>query len=70
MPQPLTPGRELMNRIRAGFILQNTTFTAWCAAHGIEHTAARQAIHGTWAGPRGRQLRAQILKAAGVQEAA
>ena len=59
-----------MNRVKAGFILQNTTFGAWCRANGIEPNNGRQAIYGSWNGPKGQAMLARILKAAGVQEAA
>ena len=70
MKEPTTPAKDAMNRVKAGFILQDTTFGAWCRANGIDPTAGRQAIYGSWNGPRGRAVRAQILKAAGVREAA
>lgn len=61
--------QALIAQVRAGLILRGTTFTAWSRAHGIAPSATRQALYGTWAGPRGREVRAQILKAAGVMEA-
>lgn len=65
-----TPGQDLMNKVRAGMTLQNTTVSAWCRQHGVNPSAARQAIYGTWAGPKGQALRAQLLKAAGVRDVA
>ncbi|ENB4166282.1 TPA: hypothetical protein ACKQA1_001893 [Stenotrophomonas maltophilia] len=70
MAQHLPPGRDLMNKVRAGMTLQNTTVSAWCRQHGVNPSAARQAIYGTWAGPKGQALRASLLKAAGVKDVA
>ncbi|WP_242875642.1 hypothetical protein [Stenotrophomonas maltophilia] len=70
MAQQLPPGRDLMNKVRAGMTLQNTTVSAWCRKNGINPSAARQAIYGTWAGPKGKALRATLLRAAGVKDVA
>ncbi|MGH8386151.1 MAG: hypothetical protein ACRESJ_11730 [Pseudomonas sp.] len=70
MVQPLPPGHDLMIKVRAALLLQNTTLAAWCRQRSIHPSAARQAIYGTWAGPKGRAMRASILKAAGLKEAA
>ena len=64
------PGIDLHRRVRAGFILQGTTFKRWCLDHHITPSNARDALIGSWDGPKGRQLRARLVKAAGVQEAA
>lgn len=65
-PTPAT-GHELLARVRAGFILKHTTLAEWCRGQAIHPSAARQAIYGTWAGPKGRAVRARVLKAAGVR---
>lgn len=65
-----TPGPELMNQVRAGFLLQNTTLAEWCREHGINASAARQAVYGTWNGAKGQAMRARVLKAAGLQKQA
>lgn len=67
---PETPGRDLAAQVRAAFVARHTTLAAWCRQHGIDRSAARQALYGTWDGPKGRALRARILKAAGVRAAA
>lgn len=64
------PGTRLMNQVRAGFISQGTSYTAWCRTQGIDPSQARQAIYGTWAGPKGLACKAKALQAAGVREAA
>lgn len=61
------PGPDLMNRVRAGFLLQNTTLAEWCREQKINASAARQAVYGTWNGIKGQAMRAKVLKAAGLQ---
>ncbi len=71
MPQPNTdPGTRLMQQVRAAFILSGTTYTAWCRTQGMDPSLVRQAIYGTWGGPKGRAVKAQVLRAAGVRAAA
>lgn len=65
-----TDAALLIKRIRAGFLVQDTTLTDWCRAQGIHTSAVRQAIYGTWAGPKGRAIKAKVLRAAGVRAAA
>ncbi len=67
---PTETGTRLMQEVRAAFILRGTSYTAWCRAQGIEPSQVRQAIYGTWAGPKGRAVRANVLRAAGVREVA
>lgn len=67
---PIEPGTRLMQEVRAAFILDGTTYTSWCRSQGIDPSMVRQAIYGTWAGPKGRAMRALVLKAAGVKVAA
>lgn len=64
------PGRELMNQVRTGFILQNTTLTAWCRNNNVHISKARQTLYGTWDGPKARELRSQIVKAARMRAVA
>lgn len=66
MSQVNAAGRELLARVRAGFIIKGTTLAQWCRSQGIHPSAARQAIYGTWGGPKGRAVRERILAAAGV----
>ncbi|MFA5589819.1 MAG: hypothetical protein WDA70_03750 [Lysobacteraceae bacterium] len=71
MPQTDTdPGTRLMQQVRAAFILHGTTYTSWCRSQSIDPSLVRQAIFGTWAGPKGRAWRRKVLTAAGVKEAA
>ncbi len=61
-------GTKTMQQVRAAFILRGTTYTAWCRTQGIDPSLVRQAIFGTWAGAKGRAMRAKVLRAAGVRD--
>ncbi len=65
-----TPGPDLLRAVRAGFVLQGTTFSTWCGDHDISRSNARQALIGSWDGPKGRELRDRIVKAARIKAAA
>jgi len=62
----LAPNKGLHRRIRAGFILKGTTFTAWCRQHEINENNARSANIGAWDGPKGRALRERLIDASGL----
>lgn len=70
MTEGIPPSRDLVRRVRAGFVLQGLTFNRWCRQHGVEPSSGRQALVGSWDGPKGRALRARIVRAARIQEAA
>jgi gp16 family phage-associated protein len=70
MQPPVTNPKHLVQQVRAGFILRGTTMSAWARQNGLDPSTVRQALYGTWNGPKGRAVRAKVLKAAGVQERA
>ena len=59
-------GKTLYAEIKAGFVRQNTTFSAWCEAHGVKRQNAVTAIRGGWCGPKAQKLVRQIIKAAQI----
>lgn len=63
----LLPGQELYNRVRAGFILQNTSLGEWCRNHGVTQTNAKSCLHGTWGGPKGIELRERLIKESNME---
>lgn len=67
-----TPGKDLIARVRAGFILKHTSLTRWCSEQQppLEVSSCRQALSGHWNGPKAAALRARLIKAAGVKEVA
>jgi hypothetical protein len=60
------PSRELVLKVRSGFVAQGTTLTTWCRENDVHITAARQVLLGVWNGPKGRELRRLICAASGV----
>ncbi len=64
------PGEELLQAIRAGFILQGTNFTQYCLTNGIGPANARMAIRGGWKGPKATALIKQLIAASGARAAA
>lgn len=63
----LLPGQELYNRVRAGFILQNTSLGEWCRINGFPATNAKACLHGTWAGPKGKYLLERLIKESNME---
>ena len=41
--------------------------SAWARQHHLDPSTVRPALYGTWSGPKGRAVRAKVLKASGVQ---
>ena len=64
------PGLPLLSQVKAGFVLQNTSLTKWCRENTVHISNARNALIGTWNGPKGQALRCRIAKAAKVGELA
>lgn len=64
------PSLELLRLVRAAFIVKDTTMKAWCRDNGIHLSNARNALIGSWNGPAGKAMRARIVKASGMRDAA
>lgn len=56
-----------MTSIKVGFVLQGTSFSAWCRQNQINPSNARMALRGGWRGPAAEKLVKRIKKAACVQ---
>lgn len=65
-----TPTADLVQRVRAGLILRGTSLTAWARKHNTDSANVRHALAGSWAGPKGKAIRAKILKDAGINDQA
>ena len=57
-------------RVRAGFILQGSTLKAWCREERVDYGYAHKVVDGKTDGPKAQALRARILAAATLVEAA
>lgn len=62
----LSPGPDLYRHVRAGFVAQGSTLTTWCRERNINPTNAKSALVGAWNGPKGRQLRRELVEASGI----
>lgn len=58
-----SPGERLLATVRAGFVQQGTSLTAWCDQNGLTRQNVRTALLGGWNGPKAQQLRSQIVEA-------
>tara|TARA_R110002033_G_scaffold17587_1_gene47666 strand:- start:12297 stop:12530 length:234 start_codon:yes stop_codon:yes gene_type:complete len=61
-----SPSRELYNQVRAGFIFQGSSLSAWCRSNDIKQPNAMHCLMGTWNGPKGQALREQLIQASGI----
>jgi len=61
------PGPPLYNRVRAAFILGDTTLGEWCRDNSIKQINAKSCLCGTWDGPKGRNLRERIIKESNIE---
>ncbi len=57
-------GKPLLDRVRAGFVAQGTSLNAWCTENAVSYPNARQALIGSWNGPKGVAVRQRIVEAA------
>lgn len=70
MAQAAQPGIELLRAVRAAFVQQGTTLGAWCRKNKVIPSNCRQALIGSWDGPRGRAVRKRVIQASGLKAAA
>lgn len=61
------PSRHLYLLIKAGFVYQGTSLTAWARTQGIDPSSARSAIMGLWDGPKGKALRLKAIEASKIE---
>jgi hypothetical protein len=62
------PSHMLYIRVRAGFVAQGTTFTAWCRENHLARPNVASALIGAWNGPKGRAIRERVIRAARISE--
>lgn len=62
-----TTESHLYDKVRAAFIVQGTTLSAWCRGHNIKQTHAKSSLYGSWNGPKGSELRKQLIKESRVE---
>lgn len=64
-----TPSKELLVRVRAEFILQGSSFNAWCKANGVVRRTAEQSLSGEIQSDNAKRLVQAILAAVQRQAA-
>lgn len=70
MSNQFTPGKDLVLKVRAGFVAQGSSLSRWCQQNGIDRPNARLCLMGAWDGPKSRMLRMRIAEAAGLVQKA
>ncbi len=68
MEEKLIPGSCLLTSVRSSLIAKGTSLHRWCNENEVLYPNARQALIGSWNGPKGVALREKIAKAAGLNE--
>lgn len=68
MPKAIFPvGERLYLEVRIGFLRREQTLSGWCRERGISPCNARQALMGSWRGPKGQALKSELIQASGVE---
>lgn len=57
-------GPSDLAKVKSGFILQGTTFKAWCRAESVDPAYAHHVLAGHHAGRKAQALKARIMSAA------
>ncbi len=60
------PSLELHLKVRGAFVTKGTSLKRWCEENGLKDPNVRDCLIGRWNGPKGKALRARVVKAAGV----
>lgn len=66
MKEKLIPSTNLLAQVRAGLITQGSCLNKWCLENDVLYSSARQALIGTWNGPKGQALREKLINEAGI----
>lgn len=62
----ISPGVDLYIQVRKGFVGQNSSLNRWCKCNDVKRQHAEACLKGMWNGPRGKQLRTELLIASGI----
>ncbi|HAS3799053.1 TPA: hypothetical protein I6300_003156, partial [Vibrio cholerae] len=62
----IDPGKELYNKVKAGFIIKGTTLGAWCRQSGVKQQNVMSCLIGSWDGPKAKLLRAKVIHESGI----
>jgi len=64
---PFQPGAMLHGAILGAFRASGGSFERWCVEHDITPTNARNVTYGVSKGPKGQELLARLIEAAGPE---
>jgi len=64
----MQPGQELIQLVRAGFIMQGTTLWGFCRVNGLDANNARKSLLGKWNGKKAIALRERLIESAKVAD--
>ena len=60
------PSKDLYNKVKASFIMKNTTLGAWCREVGLKQQNVMTCLIGSWNGPKAKELRMKVINASGL----
>lgn len=58
---------QLYASVKASFVSKRSSLNKWCLAKGVRRQNARDALLGVWKGEKGKELRALLIKEAGIE---
>lgn len=64
----MQPGQELVNAVRAGFVLKGTSMNKYCLSNAIDVSNAKKALLGSWDGPKALVLRNRLIEESSTEE--
>ncbi len=59
---------SLYTKVKAGFLLQNSSLNKWCTDNGVTRQLAAQVLKGVWSGSRSIALRDRLISESGLVE--
>ena len=62
----LEPSRSLYNKVRAAFVLNNSSLGAWCTANNVMPQNVTACLVGAWNGPKAIELRNSLIIASSL----
>ncbi len=60
------PSLELHNLVKAGFVAQGLSLSAWCKSNDVKLSNIKQCLTGSWDGPKAKELRAKVILDSGL----
>lgn len=64
------PSKKLWSKIKAAFVLNDSTVTTWCKGEQKNVTNVRGAVIGSYDGPKAKAIRKEVIEASGLNKQA